>query len=101
MINNTEGAVMNILAKYPPPWRAGEGGIVASNGSIVLCGGCVGLDNAEASIEDDCRPLLLAVPEMLAALAGLSRTYMEHDGTVSTEAMSEAKSLLARLLAKD
>lgn len=65
---------MSVLDLHPAPWRYEDGCVVADDGSHVVSGGCVGTDNADASINEECLSLILSAPELLAALKRIVAT---------------------------
>ena len=59
---------MSTLEKHPGPWKF-EGGIFDANGNSLVSGGTYDLANCDAEVEEDVKPLILATPILLEALA--------------------------------
>ena len=91
---------MSILDKYPPPWTENGDDVIAANGEkVIRTYGDVGLDWLAY---DDTKPLVLAAPELLAALRALyeAADMMVDEmrfGFVPPKAIDEARALIARI----
>jgi hypothetical protein len=64
---------MSILDKYPPPWteRDSDDHVEASNGESVT--GMFDDVSLCTIVQDDAKPLILAAPELLAALKAVAK----------------------------